>query len=213
MAHPPDKLDLFSLLIQASLDVTAGRHQYTLRDIIAECFSLFIAGNDTTSRTMQFLAIELSSRPDVQSKIYEEIVNIRSKKGDDWEPTYADLGEFSYIDSVLKEIVRMYSVAPFLLREVKTETVIHDIEFKQGQQVLLSLYSYHRNPAEFDSPDDFLPERWDTPGKLNLSFGFDSRMCFGKRQAWMTMKMACYILCKDFVLSEDTEHPSKVIQF
>jgi len=43
---------------------------------------MFLAGTETTSNVTQWLLLHLSSSPEIQSKVYEEIVRVVGKEGE-----------------------------------------------------------------------------------------------------------------------------------
>lgn len=50
------------------------KRQWDDEDLAAQCFIFFLAGFDTVATTMTFMAHELAINPDIQQKLYEEIV-------------------------------------------------------------------------------------------------------------------------------------------
>lgn len=48
----------------------------TSKEIIANCLLFFFAGYETTAASLSFLAYNLALNPDIQQKMYEEIVSV-----------------------------------------------------------------------------------------------------------------------------------------
>lgn len=72
----------------------------------SQCFLFFFAGFDTTSNMLTFLTYELCVNPDIQQKLYEEIIdtneNLDGKRID-----YDTLQKMKYMDQVVSEGLRM----------------------------------------------------------------------------------------------------------
>ena len=76
------------------------------------------------------------------------------------------ISKMPYLDAVVKESMRMYPVAPFIVRRLQedisipTETNNGTMSLPSGSSALIWIYSLHRNPKFWNKPDDFMPERW-----------------------------------------------------
>ena len=47
-----------------------------------------------------------------------------------------------------------------LMRECTKATTVNNIQFKEGDAVLIPSYSIHRNPDIYKNPEQFDPERF-----------------------------------------------------
>lgn len=72
----------------------------------------------------------------------------------------------------------------------------------------MQCYTTHRDPAAFENPHDFLPERWMGPEKptqsmkiLFLPFSEGTRACLGKNLAMMELKLITATLVRLFNVS------------
>ena len=45
-------------------------------EVIAQCMLFFLAGYETTASTISFLVYNLTINPDIQEKVYEEIMDV-----------------------------------------------------------------------------------------------------------------------------------------
>ena len=76
-------------------------------DLTAQCMLFFLAGFDTVSVLMCFMAHELAVNPDVQDRLYEEVKEI--KKELNGKPlTYEILQKMQYLDMVVSETLRKW---------------------------------------------------------------------------------------------------------
>lgn len=150
-------------------------------EVIKRIFvDLIIAAGDTTAFSSQWAFYLLSQESEIQSKIRTEDLNTRS--------------EYSLLQGFIRETLRLYPVAPFIGRYLKTDAIIGNYEIKKDTMVILSLYTSGRDPQHFPQPLDVQPERWfrnaDTGEFSNvlqahgtIPFGVGSRSCIGKKLA------------------------------
>ncbi|KZV86960.1 cytochrome P450 [Exidia glandulosa HHB12029] len=126
--------------------------------IITECAANFVAGVETSATTTSFGLWELSRRPDVLSRLREElqlhVVDMSS----------LDVDSLPYLDAFVKEVLRLYAVVPsLLLRTVPSDVdklSIRGYAIPAGTAIGAQAWSIHRNAAVFPDPDYFEPERW-----------------------------------------------------
>jgi cytochrome P450 len=71
-------MDLVSLLLNSSKD---SEFQYSDKEMVAECFSVYIAGHDTTATAASILLCELANYSEIQAKIRAEIKAIATSNG------------------------------------------------------------------------------------------------------------------------------------
>jgi cytochrome P450 len=72
-------------------------------------------------------------------------------------------GSLEYIDAVLCEICRLYPPAMGSIRVLKEDIKIGGIDVPTGWNVFIPLYAAHRDPALWDRPESFNPERFVDP--------------------------------------------------
>ncbi|MGY1487884.1 cytochrome P450 [Methylobacillus pratensis] len=73
-------------------------------------------------------------------------------------------GDEHYLDWFVLEVRRFYPFFPFLAAMVREDFHWQGLEFRRGQRVLLDIYGTHRDPALWQDPAQFMPERfkdWD----------------------------------------------------
>ena len=76
------------------------------------------AGHETTSSLLSWVCCFLSQHPDVQEKVYQEVIEVLG----DREPTSEDIPKLRYCKAVLEETLRLRPVVPFLpMRYTPTE--------------------------------------------------------------------------------------------
>ena len=84
------------------------KREITDVDITAQALVFFLAGFETVSTTMCFMAYELAVNQDIQDKLYDEIrVVTRECNG---KLTYEDIMKMKYLDTVISGERYFYSI-------------------------------------------------------------------------------------------------------
>ena len=78
--------------------------------------------------------------------------------------------------AAFSEALRLFTPVPFARRRVDAAVTVDGVRLEPGQEVLLCLAAGNRDPAVFDAPDGWRPERG--PGGT-LSFGHGVYHCVG----------------------------------
>ena len=162
------------------------------KNLMDEAITLLFAGQDTSAATLSWTLHLLTIHPQVQAKLAEEVC--RAVSADDTISKKL-LSRLPYLDAVLKESMRLYPVAPFVVRQVGKNLHIGGSEgdpkkssqltLPEGSLVCIWIYSLHRHPEFWERPDDFWPERWlrdhngITPGSY-MPFAAGARNCVGQ---------------------------------
>ncbi|KAF9803428.1 hypothetical protein SFRURICE_018918 [Spodoptera frugiperda] len=182
--------------------------QYVLSDDeIKTHLNTFVAASyDTTSSILQIVLLVIGSYPDVQEQVYKEIIEVF---GDNEELTKYDLPKLVYLEAVIKEVLRLYSIVPWISREIDTDMVFPKYTLRAGSTCVLVLYNLHRHPSWGPDAKEFKPERWLNPATLPTNpnvyapFGIGKRNCIGKQYAMMTLKTSVAHIVRNFQLSAD----------
>lgn len=69
---------------------------------------------------MSFMLFEIAKHPDIQSSLHDEIVSLVGDEKD-VNIDLNTLQKMTYMDIVLKELLRMYPSAPFIEREIQED--------------------------------------------------------------------------------------------
>ncbi|CAC9887136.1 unnamed protein product [Aureobasidium pullulans] len=167
--------------------------------IRTELLNILIAGRDTTASLLTNTWHVLSHRPDIVSRLREEIAS--SDELQTHRPTFEDLKSLTYLSAVFKESLRLHPVTPLNTRQATVATTLprgggpdgtQPVFVAKGQPVIYSLYAMHRDKEVFgDDAAEFHPERWlDTdqekgirPGFSYIPFNAGPRICLGQQLA------------------------------
>ncbi|KAJ3620588.1 hypothetical protein MTP99_004523 [Tenebrio molitor] len=169
------------------------------------------AGSDTTALTLSFATIMLAMHQDIQEKVFKEMCDIFENT--DGDPTLDDLTRMDYLERVIKETMRLFPIAPVLLRQVQEDIKICDIVIPQGSELLIPVHFIHRNPIHWPDPlkfdpDRFLPEEIEKrPHYSFMPFSIPPRNCIGMSFAMMSMKVSLSTIIRNFRIIS-TQHKS-----
>ncbi|MFQ6029354.1 MAG: cytochrome P450, partial [Dehalococcoidia bacterium] len=150
---------------------------------------LLLAGIDTSAQTVSWLLLILANRPEIRSKIHEELDRVI---GAEQLVVVEDRERLPYLNAAILEDMRYRTVGPLALPHKASQTCeIGGFSIAEGAQVLGNIYSIHHDPRFWDTPDEFLPERFlpnadGSPapalaGYAFIPFGVGHRACPGRR--------------------------------
>ncbi|KAL5196998.1 hypothetical protein ABZP36_000510 [Zizania latifolia] len=124
-----------------------------------EAHDTFLGGVDTSSVTLLWAMSELIRSPRVLAKAQDELRRVlgRMRRVDP-----DDLASLSYLKMVVKEALRLHPPATLLLpRETVRATTIGGYDVATGTRVFVNVWAIGRDPDSWESPDEFLPERFE----------------------------------------------------
>ncbi|GLH06692.1 Cytochrome P450 6k1 [Gryllus bimaculatus] len=135
----------------------------------AQAFVFLAAGFETSSTTQTFAMYELACHPDVQTRLRREIRDALRANGG--HLTYDAINNMTYLHHVVQETLRLYPVLPFLDRVSLADYKLPNtnITLDKGTTVMIPILGIQRDPAIFEDPNSFRPDRFDEskgpPGK------------------------------------------------
>lgn len=149
--------------------------------------------------------------PNIQEKIHEEIARVI---GADRAPSLTDKAQMPYTEATIMEVQRLSTVVPLSIPHMTSEkTVLQGFTIPKGTIILPNLWSVHRDPAIWEKPNDFYPDRFlDDQGQLIkketfIPFGIGKRVCMGEQLAKMELFLMFVSLMQSFtfVLPKDSK--------
>jgi len=186
-------------------------------ELNANISEIMLGAVDTTSNTMQWVLYHLAAEPEIQEKLHQEVMEATEGR----HPTNQDLQNMPYLKAIIKEVLRLYPVAGANIRVTQEDLELRGYQIPKGTTVLGSSWVTGRDPAYFDAPDEFRPERWlraeghdDTASKHAfawLPFGFGPRMCIGRRVADLEMQLLISRMAQEFRITPSNDKPLKPV--
>jgi cytochrome P450 family 4 len=146
-------------LIDILLCSTIDGQPLSNADIREEVDTFIFAGHDTTTSGITFILYSLAKHPEIQEKVYEEIVEVLG--GDD-DLTAKKLNKLHYLELVIKETLRLFPPVANYGRQLNEEFTAGDYTFPKGCNMIISPFLLGRSPDYFKDPETFNPHRFDT---------------------------------------------------
>jgi len=200
-----NKTDLaqVSPLFQESMlvKIAAKEPKYNRETLIAETIELLIAGTDTTAHTLSFAIAELTLNQRVFQQAQAVVDQAWQSQGGINTET---LKELTYIRAIIKETLRLYSVASGSTSlEALHDIVIEGKLIPRGTKVFWSMLAAGRDSEVYSQSEEFLPERWLDKSKESSSlpmidFGSGSHRCLGEHLSMLEATVMLALLLRYF---------------
>lgn len=225
-ANGTKRADMMGLLMEHREELKRARAQpgaegKKFRDVSDQemtsfVFIMYFGVIDSVTTNLAFLAWELAMAPEIQERLWQECNNTPSGGG---EATYQDIIDMKYMDMVMSEVLRKWPgviatdricVKPYTIQpELPHEKPVH---LEVGDNILIPIYSIHRDPKNFEDPEKFDPERFSPENKNKtanayIPFGAGPRYCVSTRFSNILMKLIFYRMIRafEFVPVEKTQ--------
>ncbi|XP_021749882.1 cytochrome P450 71A25-like [Chenopodium quinoa] len=171
------------VLLEVQKEKTAG-FAIDRDSIKALILDIFSGGTDTTYTVLEWAMTELLRHPLKMSKLQREVREITGEK---LYVNEDDLEQMKYLKAVIKETLRLHPPIPLLVpRQSIQDTKINGYDIPAGTIVITNAWAIHRDPASWDEPEKFNPERFiNSPTDFKgqdfelIPFGSGRRICPG----------------------------------
>ncbi|MGH2852588.1 MAG: cytochrome P450 [Solirubrobacteraceae bacterium] len=203
MRERPELFEEPENFLEAMLATQREDDSFTDQEIVGNTFALLIAGEDTTAHTMAWTSWFLAQRPDIQARWAEEAAVLLDRER---FPTDHELiARFSYGEAVLRESMRLKSVANGITVEPLADTTVCDTHIPAGTRLILETrYAGRRASGADYEPARWLDDEHATPDqKTFLSFGAGPRFCPGRNLALLESKSAMAMIARNFEMELD----------
>jgi cytochrome P450 len=170
--------DLVSALLQAEID---GR-RLTREELNGFFIMLLVAGNETTTNLISNQLHLLASRPDLWKELRENR---------------------AAVPAAIEETVRWDAPVQNLGREATRDVTLHGVTMPAGARIVVSFGAANRDPAAFETPDDYRLDRGTT---RHAGFGHGVHFCLGAGLARLEGRLALEALLDRFA----EIHPGRV---
>jgi cytochrome P450 len=180
-------------LVRALIHAIDGETGRSLTDdeICDELVLFMLAGHDTTSTTLTYALWSLGHDRDLQERVRAEAVALGQR-----ELTPDDVAELGLTVRVLHESLRLCPPGAATMRAPIRDLDVDGYRIEAKTFAVVSFYALHRDPAlwqdplNFD-PDRFLPERSKGRSRWQyLPFGGGPRSCVGDHFAMLEATLA-----------------------
>ncbi|KAH8555197.1 cytochrome P450 [Umbelopsis sp. PMI_123] len=203
--------DLLTLMLEASEESTEAQRRLSDTELRDNLAIFFLAGHDTTSNALSFAIYFLAAYPNVQEKARKEVIDILGDGDDIVYPTSSECSQMKYVYMVMKETLRICPPAPNTSPRKNNEDVeLAGTFIPKGSSMTAEIYALHHNPAVWNDPETFRPERFGPGGENELKagtglpwlpFANGPRQCIGMNFSLTEQKVVLSMLLRRFTWS------------
>ena len=116
-----------------------------------------IAGHETTSMTMTWTILLLAKHQEYQERARREIRQVLGGKD---EVTFQDLAEMKFLESCVKESMRLHPAAIFVRRRAISDINLGSYTIPKGTNLLIDITSAQRNEQIWKAAHTFDPNHF-----------------------------------------------------
>lgn len=179
-------------LVQALLAATGLQSGPISDDDISNDLLIFmLAGHDTTATALTYALWALGHHRDIQNRVAAEAAALGDR-----EMTPADVPRLGYTVAVLNEALRLCPPAAGVARLATRDIAVAGYRVEAGSLIAMGLYALHRDPALWERPLAFDPERFSPQNAAGrnrwqfLPFLGGGRPCIGEHFARLELTLA-----------------------
>ncbi|XP_074600464.1 cytochrome P450 4c3-like [Brevipalpus obovatus] len=188
-------------MIDVYLREDEGCKKLNLKAIVDETSNIVAGSYETLNLAFLWLFHRLACNPEIQEKVYEELVDFDEKNPN---LTILQINGLKYLDLCVKETLRMHPSVPKLIRVLGEDIGLGDHILPQGTQTSIGVYEIHHDERVYPDPYKFDPSRFEPekfskiPAHSYIPFGDGPRRCIGERAGLFELKMIAINLLKRF---------------
>ncbi|KAL4787174.1 cytochrome P450 [Aspergillus varians] len=210
-AGKSDRNDLLAAMLRG-VDSQTGQRM-TDESIMDNLITFLIAGHETTSGLLSFVFYQLLRHPETYRKAQQEVDEVVGQEVIE----VSHLSKLPYINSVLRETLRLNATIPLFTVEAFEDTLLAGkYPVKAGETIVNLLAKSHLDPQVYgDDAQDFKPERMsdevfnkrqtEFPNSWK-PFGNGMRACIGRPFAWQEALLVMVMLLQNFEFSLDPDY-------
>ncbi|HUK08966.1 MAG TPA: cytochrome P450 [Stellaceae bacterium] len=161
------------------------------RQLVSEIKTLVVAGHETTAGTLNWVWYALSQGRSVEARLASELESSPANA----PPALDDLAKYPYTRQIIEEALRLYPPGWLMTRRALRDDRLGPYFVPAGTEIYIPPYFIHRNPAYWDRPEEFDPDRFapDRPQERHqaamLAFSTGPRNCIGEFFARVEMQV------------------------
>ncbi|MCW2629251.1 cytochrome P450 [Mycobacterium sp.] len=209
-ADPARNAPLVQALIAAT-DPDTGQ-SISDDDICNDLLIFMLAGHDTTATALTYALWALGHHRDIQDRVAAEAAEIGDR-----ELTPEDVPRLGYTVQVLREALRLQPPAAGVARLAVRDIAVAGYRVEAGSIMAVGIYALHRDPALWDRPLVFDPDRFSPEASKGrdrwqfLPFIAGARSCIGEHFAMLETTLAMATIIRSIEISSvDQDFPVAV---
>uniref|UniRef100_A0ACD5Y6Y0 Uncharacterized protein n=1 Tax=Avena sativa TaxID=4498 RepID=A0ACD5Y6Y0_AVESA len=208
--------DLLGLMLEAR---RSEAKVLSTEEIIGECLTFFAAGEETSASLLTWAMFLLSSYPQWQEKLREEVQ--RECLQDDDPPIINVLGKMKLLNMFILETLRLYSPLPLFTRKATSDTKLANIQVPKGTVITFPVVMLHRSKDTWGlDADEFNPMRFENGASRAakhshalLAFSYGPRGCIGRHYAMVQVQTVMAMILRRFSFTLSPHYVHKPKQF
>jgi len=173
-----------------------------------------LAGHDTTATTLTYALWALGNHRDMQDKVRGEIAALGDR-----ELTPDDVPALRYTVQVLHEALRLCPPGAATARMAIEDLSVDGYRVKAETMLIVGIYALHRDPALWDDPLTFDPDRFNQKNSgvrdrwQYLPFGAGPRSCIGDHFAMLEATLALATIIRRTETCSKQQHFPMIVPF
>jgi cytochrome P450 len=191
-----DQDDVLSLLLDATHEDGEPMGDVEIRD---QLLTMLVAGHETTATALAWAFERMLRHPDVMRRLRADL----------------EAGESHYLDAAIKESLRLRPVVPIAARKLSAPLSVGGREYAAGTVLMPCIFLLHRNPAVYEAPLEFRPERFleGQPGTYAwIPFGGGVRRCLGASFALLEMRIVIEAVVRHLDLRPAARRDERIVR-
>ncbi len=207
--NPGDRGDLLSMLLSSE----DGENRMTDKQVRDECFTIMLAGHETTANALSFTLWLLAKHPEIQERARAEAVTVLG----DRTPSAEDYPRLPYLYAVFAESMRLLPTVWVFGRSCGPEPYqVAGFTIGPGDTLIAPQIVVHRDGRWWANPDSFDPGHFLGEAKASrpkfayFPFGGGSRQCVGESLAWMEGVLSLAAILRAWHLSAPPGAPDEL---
>ncbi|KAI6686323.1 hypothetical protein NL676_032236 [Syzygium grande] len=175
--------DFLGQLVKASRNTDKSK-KITIDDLVDQCKTFYIAGQESTTALMTWVVFLLATHPDWQEEARKEVLHVF---GND-DPDSDGIGKLKMISMIINETLRLYPPVIGLTRQVEQQLGLGKLVLPANVQILVGNLKLHHDPGIWgEDVHLFKPERFaegiakatNNNPIVFIPFGFGPQICTG----------------------------------
>ncbi|QLL07162.1 cytochrome P450 [Mycobacterium vicinigordonae] len=188
--------DILALLMNARTEDGERLSDSEIRD---DLVTLMLAGHETTATTLAWVFDLLLHHPDALRRVREE----------------ASSGAETFTTAVIEETLRVRPPAPLTARVAAKPFPIGGYTVGAGTRIVVHIIAINRNPAVYDSPLEFRPERFLGTRPQTYAwvpFGGGVKRCLGAAFSMRELITVLHVLLREGEFSAVDSAPERIVR-
>ncbi|KAL1111116.1 hypothetical protein V6Z11_D02G035800 [Gossypium hirsutum] len=197
--------DFLGLLLNAYHDSDA-KNRLSLEDVVAECKTLYFAGQETVNSLLAWIVLHLAILGDWQEKARRELVDIFGNQN----PHLEGIAKLKIMTMIINEALRLYGPTNVLQRTGTREIQLGKLILPGNIDILPLSIGLHRDPHFWGNDvHHFKPERFaegiakatNYTAAAFFPFGLGPRSCVGMTFAMIETKIALSMILQRYTIT------------